>query len=113
LERPDGWWGRHWWLVYLTYLVPIYFVAKNLWLWLWLFQHYDYCLAVRLHGEVAPIEVDLKAAVVWIILIVGLVLLVMTFSVTSSCRAMRTFKEVWKIQEMEHSKLAACQDNAE
>ena len=52
----------------------------------------------------------MKATVVWFTLLLGVVLLVMVWMVTCSCRAERTFKEVWKIREMEHSQEAAYGD---
>jgi uncharacterized iron-regulated membrane protein len=107
MQKPDTWWNRYP-FVYALCLLPILVVASGLRAWFRLSERFDYCLAIRINGEVRPIEVDLTAVVVWFILLMGFALLAMTWAVALLWRQRRTLKEIWEIRQRGQSQHGAC-----
>jgi hypothetical protein len=112
MEKSDTWFGRYHFF-YILYLLPVFFVASSLWSWFRISQRFDYCWAIRLNGEIRPIEVDANAGVVRLILLMGFLLLVLAWSVTSELQQRQTFKEIWKIRQRGNLQQGADREKAE
>ena len=84
------------------YLMPLAFVASQVWM-LSQLTRCDYCLAIRIHGEIMPMDVDFSNVILWVVLPIGFLLFIMSWMVISDWVDKKTFKELLDIQTEQDS----------
>ena len=102
IQKTDKWQYRTP-FIYIVYLVPVMFFVAEWLKWSLIRKKVDTCFAIRYHGKVEPLDIDMNTAILWIIGVISFLLLIMSWMVVSRLRDKRTFKEILDRKDKEAS----------